>query len=104
MLPHVSLPLKPDGSTVVRRPAALGRPAARSRRRSATYSTDDGRSFRSLGDPIVFDPPLPETVLVGLATTGHSPPRITETRFSGLELPNPYPFSHPGPTRNCIPH
>jgi hypothetical protein len=53
---------------------------------TAAYSPSGGRLFQSLGDAIVFDPPLPETVLVGLATTSHDSDRITETRFSGLAI------------------
>jgi hypothetical protein len=68
------------------RPPVLLRLTRRGSTVTAAYSPDGGRRFQPLGDPIVFDPPLPETVLVGLATTGDSPPRLTETRFSGLEV------------------
>jgi len=48
--------------------------------------TGGGQRFQSLGDAMVFDPPLAETVLMGLATTSHDSDRITETRFSGLRI------------------
>src|SRR5262249_22142291 len=59
------------------------------RRRStiaAEYSIDAGRSFQPAGTPTTFDPPLPETVWVGLAITAHDPSQITQAKFRDLQI------------------
>ena len=53
---------------------------------SAELSRDDGKSFQPAGAPLTFDEPLPATVYAGLAISAHNPQKITEAKFSGLEI------------------
>jgi hypothetical protein len=50
------------------------------------YSTVNGKSFHSAGDPLAFAPALPKTVYVGLAITAHNASRISEAQFSDLQV------------------
>lgn len=56
---------------------------------NAEYSTDGGRSYQRAGDPVVFVPPLPETVYAGLAICSVNQGTITEARFSDLVIRKP---------------
>jgi regulation of enolase protein 1 (concanavalin A-like superfamily) len=53
------------------------------------YSTDDGRTFRSAGPMVKFDPPLPSMLHVGLAGTATDRGQISEARFSQIQLERP---------------
>jgi regulation of enolase protein 1 (concanavalin A-like superfamily) len=53
------------------------------------YSTDDGRTFRSAGPTVKFDPPLPSLLHVGLAGTATDRGQISEARFSQIQLDRP---------------
>ncbi len=53
---------------------------------TAEYSTDQGKTFRTTGNPVTFHPPLPRSVHVGLAITAHNANRISEARFSRLQI------------------
>jgi len=52
----------------------------------AEYSSDHGKSFHPAGDPWTFAPALPKTVYLGLAITAHNVDRISEAKFSGLQV------------------
>jgi hypothetical protein len=53
---------------------------------TAEYSTDDGKTYKSAGDALTFPDDLPKTVYVGLAITAHEDSKISEAKFSGLEV------------------
>jgi hypothetical protein len=53
---------------------------------SAEYSVDDGKSFQAAGEPLRFDPPLAKSLYAGLAVTAHDASRVSEAKFSGLEI------------------
>jgi hypothetical protein len=53
---------------------------------TAQYSNDQGRTFRAAGGPLTFDPPLANTVYVGLAVTSHQANQISEAQFRGLQI------------------
>jgi regulation of enolase protein 1 (concanavalin A-like superfamily) len=53
---------------------------------TAEYSTDDGKTFQSAGDPFTFEQDLPKTVYVGLAITAHDASQISEAHFSNLDI------------------
>lgn len=50
------------------------------------YSTDNGQTFQSAGDPVTFETALPRTVHVGLAITAHTTAQVSEAKFSNLEI------------------
>lgn len=51
----------------------------------ADYSSD-GTNFQPAGQLLQFEPALPRTVYVGLAITAHDASKISEARFSGLQI------------------
>jgi hypothetical protein len=53
---------------------------------TAQYSTDDGKTFQSAGDPYTFDQALPKTLYVGLAITAHDASKVSESHFSNLDI------------------
>jgi regulation of enolase protein 1 (concanavalin A-like superfamily) len=54
------------------------------------FSTDDGKTFlKAASKPIPFDPPLPSTLYVGLANTATDRGRVSEARFSDIEITKP---------------
>jgi WD40 repeat protein len=53
---------------------------------TAEYSTDQGQTFRTAGDPVTFHPSLPRSVHVGLAITAHNASQISEAKFRGLQI------------------
>jgi hypothetical protein len=53
---------------------------------TAEHSRDGGKSYRPVGEPVTFEPPLPATLHVGLAITAHDVAKTSEARFAGLEI------------------
>lgn len=53
---------------------------------TAEYSTDDGKTFKSAGEALTFPDDLSKTVYVGLAITAHEDSKLSEAKFSGLEV------------------
>jgi hypothetical protein len=53
---------------------------------TAEYSTDDGKTFQSAGDPYTFEQALPKTLYVGLAITAHDASQVSEAHFSNLDI------------------
>jgi WD40 repeat protein len=68
---------------------ALLRMTRRGNRMTAEYSTDGGRRFLPLGEPVTFAQPLPATLSVGLAITSRDPAQTSEARFAGFEVRSP---------------
>lgn len=56
---------------------------------TAEYSTDDGKTFQSAGDPLTFAEDLPKTVYVGLAVTAHDDEQLTEATFQAPKIEKP---------------
>jgi hypothetical protein len=52
----------------------------------AAYARPEDGRFQSAGEPMRFDPPLPKTVHVGLVISSEDRSRISEARFSDLEV------------------
>jgi hypothetical protein len=53
---------------------------------AAACSRDGGKSFRLIGDPIPFAPPLARGLYVGLAITALDREQISEARFQDLKI------------------
>jgi hypothetical protein len=50
------------------------------------FLSTDGTTFTQAGDPKTFDPPLAESLYVGLAITAHDATKITTGTFSDLSI------------------
>jgi regulation of enolase protein 1 (concanavalin A-like superfamily) len=67
-------------------PPAILRLTRRGNTVRAEYSLDEGKSFRTSGDPPIFNPPLAKTLYVGLAITSRDMHQISEATFRDLTI------------------
>jgi WD40 repeat protein len=74
-----------DSSAALRMPLLL-RLTRRGDTILAEYARPEDGRFQSAGEPMRFDPPLPKTVHVGLVISAEDSRKISEARFSGLEI------------------
>jgi len=50
------------------------------------YSLDDGKTFEAAGDAFTFEQDLPKMLHAGLAITAHDGSKISDAKFSNLEI------------------